>query len=137
LGNGGRLTQFEAITAAAETGLADHARWLSARAGLLRKIAGRRSSSRLPDLVELVMRRGVVSAGMVAEELKVSNRAALDLIEALGLRETTGRARYRAWGVLYYLPHTKFNGEHNCGAREIANGILPSCTTEARQRLIF
>lgn len=94
------LTQLEAITAGAETGLTDHARWLSARAGLLRRIAGRRSSSRLPDLIELVMKRGVVSGAMVAEELKVSTRAALDLIEALGLRETTGRGRYRAWAVL-------------------------------------
>ncbi|MDH7798894.1 MULTISPECIES: RHE_PE00001 family protein [unclassified Beijerinckia] len=94
------LTQLEAIAAAAEAGLVDHARWLSARAGLLRKIAGRRSSSRLPDLVELVMKRGVISGGMVAEELGVSTRAALDLIEALGLRETTGRGRYRAWGII-------------------------------------
>lgn len=94
------LTQLEAIAAGAEAGLVDHARWLSARAGLLRKIAGRRSSSRLPDLVELVMKRGVVSGAMVAEELRVSTRAALDLVEALGLRETTGRGRYRAWGVL-------------------------------------
>lgn len=94
------LTQLEAIAAGAEAGLADHARWHSAHAGLLRRIAGRRSSSRLPDLVELVMKRGVVSAGIVAEELQVSSRGALDLIEALGLRETTGRGRYRAWGVL-------------------------------------
>jgi hypothetical protein len=94
------IAQLEAITAAADTGLADHARWLSVRAGLLRKISGRRSSSRLPDLVELVMKRGVVSGAMVAEELRVSTRAALDLVEALGLRETTGRGRYRAWGVL-------------------------------------
>lgn len=93
------IAQLEAITAAADMGLADHARWLSARAGLLRKISGRRSSSRLPDLVELVMKRGVVSGTMVAEELGVSTRAALDLIEALGLRETTGRGRYRAWAV--------------------------------------
>ena len=94
------ISQLEAIAAAADTGLADHTRWLSARAGLLRKIVGRRSSSRLPDLVELVMKRGLVSAGMVAEELSVSTRAALDLVEALGLRETTGRGRYRAWGIL-------------------------------------
>lgn len=94
------VTQLDAIAAAGDLGLTDHARWLSARAGLLRRIAGRRSSSRLPDLIELVMRRPLVSAAMVAEELDVSSRATLDLITALGLRETTGRGRYRAWGVL-------------------------------------
>ncbi|MDF2119154.1 RHE_PE00001 family protein [Roseiarcaceae bacterium H3SJ34-1] len=91
---------LDALTAAADHGLADHSRWLTARAGLLRKMKGRRSSSRLPDLIDLVMRRPIVSAGMVASELDVSTRAALDLVADLNLRETTGRGRYRAWGVL-------------------------------------
>ncbi|MDF2119247.1 RHE_PE00001 family protein [Roseiarcaceae bacterium H3SJ34-1] len=91
---------LHALAAAADQGLADHSRWLTARAGLLRKMKGRRSSSRLPDLIDLVMRRPIVSAGMVAAELNVSTRAALDLVADLGLRETTGRGRYRAWGVL-------------------------------------
>jgi len=91
---------LNALTAGADLGLADHSRWLTNRAGLLRKMKGRRSSSRLPDLIDLVMRRPIVSAGMVASELDVSTRAALDLIADLGLRETTGRGRYRAWGVL-------------------------------------
>jgi hypothetical protein len=91
---------LDALTAGADQGLADHSRWLTARAGLLRKLKGHRSSSRLPDLIDLVMRRPIVSAGMVAAELNVSTRAALDLVADLGLRETTGRGRYRAWGVL-------------------------------------
>jgi hypothetical protein len=91
---------LHALAAAADQGLADHSRWLTARAGLLRKMKGRRSSSRLPDLIDLVMRWPIVSAGMVAAELNVSTRAALDLVADLGLRETTGRGRYRAWGVL-------------------------------------
>jgi hypothetical protein len=95
----GVIFYLAAIAAAADQGLADHGRWLTTRAGLLRKLKGRRSSSRLPDLIDLIMRRPIVSAGMVAAELNVSTRAALDLVADLGLRETTGRGRYRAWGV--------------------------------------
>lgn len=48
----------------------------------------------------MVMSRLLVSAGMVAETLKVTPRAALRIIEELGLREMTGRGRFRAWGTL-------------------------------------
>jgi hypothetical protein len=41
-----------------------------------------------------------VSAGLIAAELGITPRAAQDLIAALGIREMTGRGRYRAWGVL-------------------------------------
>ncbi|MCC8976938.1 helix-turn-helix domain-containing protein, partial [Bradyrhizobium brasilense] len=61
---------------------------------------GRRSTSRLPALVDYVMSRPIVSAGMIADELGITPRAAQDLVSELGLRETTGRGRYRAWGVL-------------------------------------
>ncbi|WP_376773776.1 MULTISPECIES: helix-turn-helix domain-containing protein [Rhizobium] len=37
---------------------------------------------------------------MVAETLKIAPRAAVRIIEELGLREMTGRGRFRAWGVL-------------------------------------
>jgi hypothetical protein len=94
------ISYLRAITAAGDLGLGDHSRWLTARAGLLRRLAGRRSSSRLPELVDLVMRRPIVSAGMITAELDISSRAALQMVEELGLRETTGRGRYRAWGVL-------------------------------------
>jgi len=53
-----------------------------------------------PGLVELVMSRPLVSASMIAETLKVTPRAALRIVEELGLREMTGRRRFRAWGVL-------------------------------------
>lgn len=97
----GRLTvQLEAITAAAEAGLKDHDRWLTARALLARKLHGRRSTSRLPALLDYVLTRPIVSAGMIAEELQVTPRAAQDLVAELGLREATGRGRYRAWGIL-------------------------------------
>ena len=94
------LIQFEAMTAAAEAGLKDHDRWLTARTLLARKLNGRRSTSRLPALLDYVLTRPLVSAGMIAEELKITPRAAQDLVAELGLREATGRGRYRAWGIL-------------------------------------
>jgi hypothetical protein len=92
--------QLEAITAAAEAGLKDHGRWLTARTLLARKLDGRRSTSRLPALIDYVLARPVVSAGMIAAELRITPRAAQDLVGELGLREATGRGRYRAWGIL-------------------------------------
>ena len=89
-----------AITAAADTGLSDHDRLLNTYRGLQRKLVGRRSTSKLPGLVELVMRAPVVSSQTIAAELKVTPRAAQDLVAELGLRELTGRTRYRCWGVL-------------------------------------
>ena len=91
--------QLEAIAAAAEAGLKDHDRWLTSRTLLARKLAGRRSTSRLPALLDYVLTRPVVSAGMIAEELRITPRAAQDLVAELGLREATGRGRYRAWGI--------------------------------------
>jgi hypothetical protein len=37
---------------------------------------------------------------MIAKELKMTPRAAQDLVAELSLREATGRRRYRAWGIL-------------------------------------
>lgn len=97
----GRLgVQLEAIAAAADAGLKDHDRWLTARTLLARKLAGRRSTSRLPALLDYVLTRPIASAGMIAAELKITPRAAQDLVGELGLREATGRGRYRAWGIL-------------------------------------
>jgi HTH DNA binding domain len=36
---------------------------------------------------------------LIAAELKVTQRAALGLVADLGVREMTGRGRYRAWGI--------------------------------------
>ncbi|WP_315861105.1 helix-turn-helix domain-containing protein [Rhizobium leguminosarum] len=71
-----------------------------ARNMMERKLAGRRTSSKLPALIELVLSRPLVSAGMIAKELAVTPRAALRIVEELGLREMTGRGTFRAWGVL-------------------------------------
>lgn len=94
------VARLEAIAAAAEAGLKDHDRWLTARILMARKLEGKRASSSLPALIELVLSRPLVSAGLIARELEVTSRAAQDLVRELGLREATGRGRYRAWGIL-------------------------------------
>jgi hypothetical protein len=94
------VAELEAITTAAEVGLKAHDRWFNQRTLLLRKLTGRRSTSKLPALIDYVLSRPVVSTGMIAEELGITSRAALSLVIELGLRETTGRGRYRAWGIL-------------------------------------
>ncbi|NPU25312.1 DUF1612 and helix-turn-helix domain-containing protein [Bradyrhizobium sp. LMG 8443] len=94
------VIQLEAITAAATAGLKDHDRWLNQRTLLARKLVGRRTTSKLPALLDYVLTRPIASAGMIAAELKITPRAAQDLVAELGLREATGRGRYRAWGIL-------------------------------------
>ncbi|ANL30116.1 HTH DNA-binding domain-containing protein (plasmid) [Rhizobium phaseoli] len=94
------LAIINGIIAAAEFGLREHDRLTLARTLLQRRLVGRRSSSNLPGLIELVMSRPLVSAGMVAETLGVTPRGALGIVEALGLREMTGRGRFRAWGIV-------------------------------------
>jgi hypothetical protein len=96
-----RLAAFlEAITGGAEAGMKDHDRWLLKRKQLEGKLTGRRSSSKLPALVELMLARPIASAGMIAASLGVTPRAAQTMAAELGLREMTGRGRYRAWGIL-------------------------------------
>ncbi|WP_197435508.1 RHE_PE00001 family protein [Agrobacterium vitis] len=88
------------FAAAAEIGLKEHDRLVLAKTMMDRKLEGRRTSSKLPELVELVMAKPLVSAGMVAKTLDVTPQAARRIILELGLREMTGRGRFRAWGVL-------------------------------------
>ncbi|MEA1843418.1 RHE_PE00001 family protein [Agrobacterium tumefaciens] len=88
------------LIAAAEIGLKEHDRLTLAKTMMDRKLDGRRTSSKLPELVELVMAKPLVSAGMVAKALEVTPQAARRIVLDLGLREMTGRGRFRAWGVL-------------------------------------
>ncbi|MBY3307508.1 DUF1612 and helix-turn-helix domain-containing protein [Rhizobium laguerreae] len=85
---------------AAEIGMKEHDRLTLARQMMERKLSGRRTSSKLPELVELVMAKPLVSAGMVAKTLDVTPQAARRIVLELGLREMTGRGRFRAWGVI-------------------------------------
>jgi len=96
-----RLATFlEAVAGAAEAGLKELDRLSLARTQMERRLRGKRRNSRLPALIELVLARPMVSAGLIAKELGVTQRAALDLVSELGIRELTGRGRFRAWGVL-------------------------------------
>lgn len=94
------LAIARALTLAAETGLKEHDRLVLARQMMMRKLEGRRTSSRLPELVELVMARPLISAGMVAKMLEVTPQGARRIVLELGLRELTGRGRFRAWGLV-------------------------------------
>ena len=78
----------------------EHDRLMLAREQMQRKLRGRRSNSRLPQLVDMMMRSPLVSSQMVEKELEVTQQGALKLISDLNLREITGRGRFRAWGVL-------------------------------------
>lgn len=93
------LAISRALTIAAETGLKEHDRLALARQMMMRKLEGRRTSSRLPELVELVMARRLISAGMVVKMLEVTPQGARRIVQELGLREMTGRGRFRAWGI--------------------------------------
>ncbi|MEH0294800.1 RHE_PE00001 family protein [Agrobacterium sp. CCNWLW71] len=102
--NRDRETRLLAIAhgflAAAEIGMKEHDRLVLARQMMERKLMGRRASSKLPELVELVMAKPLASAGMVAKALNVTPQAARRIVLELGLREMTGRGRFRAWGVV-------------------------------------
>ncbi|NTF22635.1 DUF1612 and helix-turn-helix domain-containing protein [Agrobacterium rubi] len=94
------LAMAHGLIAAAEIGLKEHDRLALARTLMERKLEGRRTSSKLPELVELVMAKPLVSAGMVAKTLDVTPQAARRIVLELGLREMTGRGRFRAWGII-------------------------------------
>jgi hypothetical protein len=95
-----RLVAFlDACAAAAAAGLKEHDRLMLARGQLQHRATRRRKTSRLPALIDLVLARPLVSTTLIADELAISTRAAQNLVLELGLRELTGRGRYRAWAV--------------------------------------
>ncbi|KRD56333.1 hypothetical protein ASE60_33265 [Ensifer sp. Root278] len=55
-----------------------------------RKLSARRTSSKLPELSELVMAMPLVSAGMVHQGVRRWAEAARRIVGELGLREMTG-----------------------------------------------
>ncbi|MBP2463935.1 hypothetical protein J3A65_004762 [Rhizobium sp. PvP014] len=93
------LAILAGIDAAADLGLKEHDRLTLARQSMERRLIGRRASSKLPEVIELVMSRPLVSAGMIATAVGVTPQAAIRIVGELGLREVTGRGRFRAWGV--------------------------------------
>ena len=96
-----RLTAFlEAMALSAEAGLKELDRLSLAKIQMERRLKDRRSNSSLPGVIEFVLSRPIVSANMVARHVGVTSRGALNLVAELGVREMTGRGRYRGWGVL-------------------------------------
>jgi len=94
------LAIADGFLASAELGMKEHDRLALAKTMMERKLKGRRTSSKLPELVDLVMAKPLVSAGIVAKTLEVTPQAARRIVLELGLREMTGRGRFRAWGIL-------------------------------------
>src|SRR3954469_11642208 len=100
---GTRIAGFlDGVAAAADRGHKDLDRLTLAREILGVQLKGRRSTSRLPALVDLLLSKPLVSVPLAAKALKVSPQAVEGMIEALGAsaRELTPRGRYRAWGVI-------------------------------------
>ncbi|MDL2402994.1 RHE_PE00001 family protein [Rhizobium mayense] len=96
-----RLMAFlEAMALSAEAGLKELDRLSLAKIQMERRLKDRRSNSSLPGVIEIVLARPIVSASMVARHVGVTSRGALNLVAELGVREMTGRGRYRGWGIL-------------------------------------
>ena len=94
---------LEAIAHAAAHGLEAHHRLVLAKTALARPLAGRRSSSHLAALADLLLGHPLISAPMAARHLGLSLRGTTLLIEELMragcVCERTGRARYRAFSI--------------------------------------
>ncbi len=96
-----RLIAFlEAVQVSSVASLREIERLSLARLQMERKLKDRRSTSSLPGMIDLILSRPMVSTALIAKELKVTQRGALNLIAELGVREMTGRGRYRAWGIV-------------------------------------
>lgn len=96
-----RLVAFlDAMSSAAMAGMKNIDRLTLAKRQLERKALGKRSTSSLPVAIDVLLSRPIVSAQMVAKAARITPRGALNLVSELGIREITGRGRYRAWGIL-------------------------------------
>ena len=96
-----RLLAFlEAMALSADSGLKELDRLSLAKLQMELRLKDRRSNSSLPEVIDIVLSRPIISAKMIARHVGVTPRGALNLVAELGLREMTGRGRYRGWGVL-------------------------------------
>ena len=94
------VAYLDAMNAAASAGMKDINRLTLARRQHERKVLDKRSTSSLPVAIDLLLSRPIVSAHMIAKVARITPRGALNLVSELGVREMTGRGRYRAWGIL-------------------------------------
>ncbi len=93
------IWQLRAIAAGEAFALEEYDRISLARQVVSLGLVGRRSSSRLAEVIELFTDHPIVTASMISERLKVSQQAARSLVGQMGASvvEVTGRARYQAW----------------------------------------
>ena len=94
------LAWIDAIYETATVGLKEHDRLLLAKGQMERALRGRRASSKLPGLIDLVLARPLVSTSMIQTALKTSRQGALDLVGQISLREMTGKRSFRAWDIV-------------------------------------
>lgn len=89
------------VEAAAQYGMQTLDQLSTNEAIIRHKIRNRRTSSKLPLLVDLLLSRPIVSAPLAAKELRISTQAAEKMFAQLGsnVHEVTGRKRYRAWAI--------------------------------------
>jgi hypothetical protein len=96
-----RLLAFlEGMSEAADAGLKELDRLTLAKTQMELRLKDRRSNSSLPEVIDFLLSRPIVSANMIARHVGVTSRGALNLVGELGVREMTGRGRYRGWGVI-------------------------------------
>jgi hypothetical protein len=93
------VVYLEALTISAREQLKSHDQLILIRDRFERRLKARRRNSTLPALVALMFETPVASSALIARRLSVTPRAAMMLAQELGLRETTGRRRYRAWSI--------------------------------------
>lgn len=96
----GRLTwRLKAIASAAEQGLEELRRLDLARQVAERVIGTRRAHSHLRGVLDLLLERPIVTASLIAERLAITPQSARRLLGELGagVREISGRSRFRAW----------------------------------------
>jgi hypothetical protein len=97
-----RVTEFlKAVEAGALFGVKELERLTLARELMERRLARRRASSHLPELIALFLGAPLVTASLAAKTLGISTQAARGLIGELAgaVREMTDRRRYRAWSI--------------------------------------
>ena len=93
---------LEWVEAAANQGQKEFDSLTLAAAMLRSDVRSRRSSSHLPELVDLLLERPFVSVALAAKALGISRQAAHVLLKGLGapVHKLTERKRYTAWSII-------------------------------------
>jgi len=96
------LAFFEWVVSAAKHAAGELDGLTGARERMVLKIKQCRKNSRLPDLIELLVAKPLITIPSASKELGISKQALRILIPQLGStpREITDRSRYRCWRVV-------------------------------------